>query len=177
MMHAFLALACLIVLIVIALQDYFVPSLRNATISSGLTGRYHVLLDVAYVPLAASMFTSFSGHLSMQILGGIAGIALLGVAATNTAWRFFDKLTDGQHSIWHTRLTITVFVSALLLQPPGDGHGRWMLTLLNLALPAAAYAYFATEKTGIDGIIIAASPAAEKLYVAGLCLWLIAWAL
>lgn len=175
MTHAFLALAALVLLIVIALQDYLVPSLRNATISSGLTGRYHVLLDVVYVPLAASMFMSFRGHLVMEILGGIAGLALVGVAATNTAWRFFDKLTDGQHSLWHTRLTLTVFVSALLLQIPGDQDGRWILTLLNLALPAAAYVYFATENTDIEGIVVAASPAAEKLYVAGLCLWLMVW--
>ena len=175
MTHAFLALAALVLLIVIALQDYLVPSLRNATISSGLTGRYHVLLDVAYVPLAASMFTSFGGHWVMQILAGISGAALLGVAATNTAWRFFDKLTDGQHALWHSRLTIVVFASALLLEVAGDRGGRWWLMLLNLALPAAAYWYFTTEKTDIEGIVVAASPAAEKLYVAGLCLWLMAW--
>lgn len=177
MTHAFLALAALALLVVIGLQDYLVPSLRNATISSGLTGRYHVLLDVAYVPLAASMFTSFGGHLVMQILAAIAGLALVGVAATNTAWRFFDRVTDGQHSLWHSRLTITVFASALLLQVAGDHGHRWLLTLLNLALPAAAYVYFATEKTDIEGIVIAASPAAEKLYVAGLCVWLFAWSL
>lgn len=175
MTHAYLAIACIAVLLVIALQDYLVPSLRNATVSSGLTGRYHVALDAVFLVLALVMFTSFRGHWLMEVLAAIAGLALVGVAATNTAWRFFDKLTDGEHSLWHTRLTITVFVSALLLQVAGDHGARWWLTALNLALPAAAYVYFATEKTDIEGIVVAASPAAEKLYVAGLCLWLIAW--
>lgn len=175
-MTHFLAFAAILLLAAIALQDFLVPSLRNATISSGLTGRYHVLLDVAYVPLAVAMFTSFYGRLAMQILGGVAGALLIGVAATNTAWRFFDRITDGQHARWHSRLTIALFVTAILLQIPGDGHGRWMLTVLNLALPAAAYAYFALLwPTRVDGVLVAASPAAEKLYVAGLCIWLMAW--
>lgn len=175
MTHAFLALACLVLLGVIALQDYFVPSLRNETISSGLTGRYHVLLDVAYLPLAAAMLLSFRGHWLMEILAGTAAIALLGVAATNTAWRFFDQLTDGQHSLWHTRITIVVFGSALLLQVAGDQGGRWGLTLLNVAVPAIAYEYFSRRKAPLGGMVVAPGPAAEKLFVAGLCLWLITW--
>ena len=177
MTHAFLALACLALLAVIALQDYFYAPLRNETISAGLTGPYHVLLDIAYVPLAASMFTSFGGHWLMEVLGGVAAIALLGVAATNTAWRFFDKLTDGQHSLWHSRLTLVVFVTALLLQIPGDRGALWLLTALNVAIPGLCYAYFHFRKTNVDGTVIAASPAAEKLFVLGLSVWLIAWAL
>lgn len=168
MIQVFLAAAALALLVIIALQDYLVPSLRNATISSGLTGRYHVLLDVIYVVLAVALVMAFTAHVGREVLAAVSAIALVLTAATNTAWRWFDKLTDGQHSKLHSIFTLIVFVSALLLEIVSGGY--WWL--LNVALPAAAYFYFTTEKTDIEGIVVAASPAAEKLYVAGLCIWL-----
>lgn len=170
-----LALSCLALLLVIATQDYLYKPLRNETISAGLTGPYHVLLDVSYVPLSAALVLSFHGL--MAVFASIAAVALLLVAATNTAWRFFDALTDGQHSLWHSRFTLVVFASALALQVAGDHGHWWALTGINVLVPAAAYAYFHFKKTDIDGVDIAASPAAEKLYVAGLCVWLIVWSL
>jgi hypothetical protein len=178
--HVFLALACLVLLGVIAAQDYLVPALRNQTISAGLTGPYHALLDASYVPLAAALFLAFRSHALMELFAVIAAIALLLVAATNTAWRFFNALTDGQHSLWHSRFTLVVFTSALALQLAGDHGWRWWLTGANVAIPAAAYAYFRFRPTPIKVMSIAplhASPAAEKLFVTGLCVWLIAWAL
>lgn len=175
MSHAFLALACLLLLGVIAAQDYLVPALRNETISAGLTGPDHVLLDAAYVPLAVALLLAFDGW--MELFAAIAAVSLVAVAATNTAWRFFDSLTDGEHALWHSRFTLAVFTSALALQLAGDHGWLWWLTALNVAIPVVAYAFFRFEKTNIDGTVISASPAAEKLYVAGLCIWLIAWAL
>jgi hypothetical protein len=175
MSHVFLALACLALLLVIAAQDYLVPALRNETISAGLTGKEHALLDASYVPLAAALCLAFTGW--MEVFAVIAAVALLLVAATNTAWRFFDLITDGAHSTWHSRFTLVVFTSALALQVSGDHGWWWALTAANVAIPAACYAYFHYRATIIDGVSVAASPAAEKVFVLGLCVWLIAWAL
>lgn len=173
--HLFLALACLALLLVIATQDYLVPGLRNSTISAGLTGPYHVLLDAAYVPLAAALLLAFHGW--MELFAVIAAVALLLVAATNTAWRWFDLITDGGHAKLHSIFTLVVFAAALALQFVGDHGWRWGLTIANVVVPAFCYAYFHVRTVTIRGVTIQASPAAEKLYVAGLCLWLIVWAL
>ena len=173
MSHVFLALSCIALIGAIAAQDYLVPSLRNATISSGLTGPYHWVLDGTYVVLAAALCIAFTRHHLMEALAVISAIALILTAATNTFWQYVDKLTNGQHSLWHSRFTIAVFVSALLLQIVGDKGKLWMITVATVALPAAAYAYFHFYKATVEGISIAASPAAEKLYVLCLCVWLI----
>lgn len=173
MTHAFLALACLALLLVIAAQDWLYKPLRNETISAGLTGPYHVALDAAYVPLAAALCLNFSGHPLMRVFAVISAVALILVAATNTAWRFFDLVTDGAHALWHSRFTLAVFTSALALQIAGDHGWRWGLTALNVLVPGAIYAYFHYRATIIDGVSVAASPAAEKAFVGFLCLWLI----
>lgn len=178
MTYAFLTLSCLALLGVIAAQDYLYKPLRNETISAGLTGPYHALLDISYVPLAAALCIAFDGW--MELFAMVAAAALLLVAATNTAWRFFDGLTDGEHALWHSRFTLVVFASALALQLAGDRGSLWWLTAANVAIPAAAYAYFRFRPTEIKAMSISAleaSPAAEKLYVLGLCVWLIVWAL
>ena len=168
-----LALSCIALLLVIAAQDFLVPALRNETISAGLTGRYHALLDASYLPLAAALCFAFTGW--MQLFATIAAVALLLVAATNTAWRWFDALTDGQHAVWHSRFTIVVFTSALALQVAGDHGWRWSLTVANVAIPGACYAWFHFRPTIVKGTLVEASPAAEKLYTLGLCAWLIVW--
>jgi len=175
--HAFLILSCISLLAVIAAQDWLVPALRNQTISSGLTGPMHVLLDAVYVPVALSVALGFSGHPAMEVLAGISAAALILVAVTNTAWAWVDRITKGKHSLWHSRFTLVVFVSVLLLEVIGDHGTLWGFTALNIIVPASAYAYFHLRPTNIDGVVVAASPAAEKLYVLGLCVWLIAWAL
>lgn len=177
MSHSFLALSCLALLAMIGVQDYLVPALRNETISSGLRGPLHWWLDGTYLVLAVALCASFIGKPIMQALADIAALALILTAATNSFAPWVDKLTGGQHSLWHTRFTIVVFVSALVLQLVGDSGQLWWLTAANLILPIMAYAYFRFIPTTLSGVLIAASPAAEKLYVAGLCFWLIAWAL
>jgi hypothetical protein len=172
-----LALACLALLGVIAAQDWLYKPLRNETISAGLTGPYHALLDASYVPLAAALWFAFDGHPLMRLFGTIAGAALLLVALTNTAWRLVDRFTAGGHALWHSRFTLLVFTSALALQLAGDHGWLWWLTAANVAIPGACYAWFHWRRTDIAGTIIAASPAAEKLYVLGLCSWLIVWGL
>jgi hypothetical protein len=164
-----LALTAAALLCVIATQDWLVPSLRNATISSGLTGPYHVMLDVAYVPLAAALLFAVQGSLATHVFADIAALALLLVAATNTAWRWFDALTDGGHAKWHSRFTLIVFLSAIAMQCAADHGGWWTWTLWNALLPAGIYFYFLPGNRVIDGVAIAASPAAEKAFVALLC--------
>lgn len=172
--HLLLALSSLALLGVIATQDYLVAPLRNETISSGLTGQYHVALDLAYVPLAIALCVSFSG--AMAVLGALSALCLILVAVTNTAWRFTDKITDGQHAKWHSRFTLAVFILALILQLAGD-KGHYALTIANVLIPGAIYGFFHFKPTVIKGVAIEASPAAEKAFVALLCSWLIVWAL
>lgn len=175
MTHAFLALACIALLGTIAAQDYLVPALRDQTISAGLTGPYHWYLDASYVPLSAALCLPFHGW--MELFGIVAAVALLLVAATNTFHTFVDRLTGGKHSLWHSRFTLIVFTSAIALQMAGDHGWWWGLTIANVLFPGACYLYFRMVGTDIDGTEIAASPAAEKLFVLGLCIWLILWAL
>lgn len=177
MPHIYLVLSCLALLGVIAAQDWLYAPLRNETISAGLTGPYHWWLDAAYVPVSLSVALSFAGHPWMEVLGVIAAISLLLVAATNTFHVFVDKITKGQHALWHSRFTLVVFCSVLLLEVLGDHGWRWWLTALNVAIPAACYGYFHFIGADVDGTEIAASPAAEKLYVLGLSIWLIVWTL
>jgi len=173
-----LAISAIALLAVIAVQDFLVPALRNKTISSGLTGPDHVLLDAAYVPLAASMFLAFLGQGWLEAsLAAIAAVSLVLVAVTNTAWKWVDSLSKGQHATWHSRFTVAVFISALAVQAVANHGWYWLLTALNVLVPGACYAYFHYRKTTVDGVVIQASPAAEKLYVAGLCTWLAMWGL
>ena len=173
MPHTFLALSCVALLLTIAAQNLWWPPLRNETISAGLTGRYHVLLDASYLPLSVALCLNFRGHIAMEIFAWIAALALLLVAATNTAWRWFDALTDGGHSKLHSAFTLVVFTSALALQVAGDSGWRWGMTIANVVVPAMIYAYFHVRPTVIRGVTVQASPAAEKAYVTLLCLWLI----
>lgn len=173
--HIILALSCLSLLCVIAAQDWLVPSLRNNTISAGLTGPYHVMLDVSYVPLSLTLLVAFTGW--MELWATIAAVSLLMVAATNTAWNFFNSITNGEHALWHSRFTIAVFVSAILLQLSGDHGWMWGLTVANVVIPTIAYLLFHFDRISVKGTIIKASPAAEKLFVVGLCIWFIVGAL
>jgi hypothetical protein len=93
---------------------------------------------------------------------------------TNTAHGWVDSITNGQHALWHSRFTILVFVSVLALEVVGDQGWRWWITAANVLVPVAIYAWFRFRPTIIGGVEIAASPAAEKAYVLGLCIWLIA---
>lgn len=177
MNHVFLTLACVGLLATIAAQDWLYPALRNETISSGLTGPFHAALDAAYVPVALAVALGFLAHPLMEILAVIAAGALILVAVTNTAWVWVDKVTKGQHALWHSRSTIVVFASVLALEVVGDHGAFWWLTLANVLVPGAIYAWFRYRPTSIGGVVVAASPAAEKCFVLGLTVWLITWAL
>lgn len=176
-MKLYLVLTCIALLGVIAAQDDLVPALRNETISRGLSGPYHWYLDAAYLLLAIAIVGASSGFF-MRLFAVLAALALVATAFTNTFATLVDKWTAGQHSLWHTRATIAVFVAAFLVELTGDQSTlRVALTVLTVAAPAIAYLWFEYRPTTIQGVTVAASPAAEKLYVTGLCLWFIAWAL
>lgn len=172
MMKLYLALAGIALLVVIAAQDYLYVPLRNETISKGLAGPYHWFLDAAYLMLAIPLIGATSGW--MRVWGTIAAASLLLVASTNTFAATWDRWTGGKHSLWHSRFTIVVFASALLLQCSGDTGWLKYFTVANVIAPAVAYLYFMMVDTVIDGVHIAPSPAAEKLAVAGLCFWFLA---
>lgn len=176
-MKFYLIIACLALLGVIAAQDDLIPALRNDTISKGLSGPYHWYLDASYVLLAIAIVGASSGT-AMHILTVIAGLALGATAFTNTFATLVDKWSGGKHSLWHTRSTIVVFVAAFLVELSGDQNTiRIALTVFTILAPTIAYLWFRYRPTIIKGVMVAASPAAEKLYVAGLCLWFISWAL
>lgn len=174
MTHVFLALASLALLGMVGVQNYLVPALRQETISSGLTGPLHWGLDASYAILAAVLGVGFWGHGLMEGVAFVAALALLLTAATNTFAGLVDRLTGGKHSLWHSRFTVVVFASALVLEIIGDHGGLWWLTLANVLVPGAIYAWFRYRPTSIGGVVVAASPAAEKAYVTLLCVWLIA---
>jgi hypothetical protein len=175
-MNVALILSCIALLLTIAAQDFWYAPLRNETVSSGLTGPYHVLLDASYIPLAAVLCFYFNGQPWPMFFAVVAAVSLLIVAASNTAWRWFDTLTDGEHTDVHSSATLVVFISALMLQMVTNHGWHWWLTVANVLVPVECYFYFHYKPTVINGITIAASPAAEKLYITGLCVSLIALA-
>lgn len=169
-----LALAAIALLGVVAAQDELIPALRNKTISSGLTGPYHWYLDASYLVLAIAIMLSVRGW--MAVWGTIAALALIATAFTNTCGDLIDRIYGGGfHSILHTRATIIVFVTALLMEL-SSGRLVW-LTVATVVAAAVCYAWFEYRPTVISGVMVAASPAAEKLAVSLLCVWFIVWAL
>lgn len=165
MSHAFLALASLALVGMIGTQNYLVPSLRQETISAGLTGPLHWWLDGSYLALAVALILGTAGHPLMQVIATVSALALILTAVTNTFGAFVDRITGGKHSLWHSRFTTVVFVSALALEGVGNHGELWGLTAVGIAAPATIYA------------LTTRSDYAEKLAVLGICIWLIAWAM
>ncbi|HXS14468.1 MAG TPA: hypothetical protein VN734_17345 [Acidobacteriaceae bacterium] len=172
--HLALALAALALPIVIAWQDFLVPSLRNNTISAGLYQKMADwrVLDLSYVALSTSLVLAFAGTGFWSTgLAVIAALSLLVVGASNSFSDFFDKFVD--HSVVHSSATISVFISAFALQLVNDHGWLWAVSGLTAAFPLAAYLFFTYRPTVIQGVTVAPSPAAEKLFVSWLCCWLI----
>jgi hypothetical protein len=172
-LHPSLALACVALLGVMAAQEYLYKPLRDETISSGLTGPYHWWLDASYVLLALALVGAFSTSEALP-LALISAVALIMTGATNTFGAWIDKHV-ADHSELHSAFTIIVFASALVLQMVNDDGFAWWLTVASIVLPAIAYLYFHFHPTTVKGVLIQASPAAEKIYVLMLCVWLISW--
>lgn len=160
-----LALAATGLLAVIAWMDYKYPPLRSETISAGLTGPYHRWLDAAYVVLAAALIWRADTHAWAEIVAIITGLALIATAVTNTFHAWVDKLSGGNHSLWHSRFTTVVFVGGLLFEMMGNHGALWWLTGANVAIPLGVY--LASRR----------SDYAEKAAVALMCFWLVVWSL
>lgn len=177
--HLLLIAACVFLLGTIAFQDYSVTALRNETVSSGLTGPLHWLLDASYVPIAVMLPVVFATSFLPFALALISSIALLLVASTNTFHVWWDAETGGNHARWHSRFTLVVFIASIVLQVVADFQHPAMsaLTVFSVIVPSAVYVYFHLESTDIDGTVVAASPAAEKALITFLCLYYIVWCL
>jgi len=160
MTHLYLAFACLVLLAVVAVQDYLVPALRQETISSGLTGHYHVALDAAFVVLAVALVLAFRGHGIASLLadGAAAFLILTGATGTLTA-----HIPQGER--WHTICTAVTFVLAIMLQFVSNDHNGalWVITLGGMLFPIATH------------YLVPNPSVTEKVGVTQLCLWLIAW--
>lgn len=164
-LHLFLALASLAIVAVVAVQDYFVPSLRQESISAGLTGPYHWYLDASYLVLSSALVIAFEKTPGAW-LATISASALILTAATNTFGTWVDTFTEGQHALWHSRFTAVVFLSALALEcVMNHGAFMWSLTAANVLAPLVVYALSGN------------SPYTEKIGVLVLCTWLVAWSL
>lgn len=163
----FLALAALALLGAIAAQDWLVPTLRNETVSSGLDGPKHGLLDAAYLVLAVALVLGFRAHPLTEAFAIITAIALVLSGVANTAWRWTDRVTGGKHELWHLRFTIVIFAAAAAVEVTADvGRGAlWAVSAAGALVPAAVWGL--TQRTDY----------AEKVGVLLLCFWLIVWAL
>jgi hypothetical protein len=175
MIHLPLALACIALLGTIAAQEYLYTPLRDETISAGLTGPYHWWLDLSYVILAWALVQAF-GHTWSEPFAFVSACALVMTAATNTFGTWIDQHI-GNHSELHSGFTIVTFAGALVLQMVTDNGWQWWLTVASILLPLVGYLYFHFKPTSIKGVLIQASPAAEKIFVLLLCIWLTAWSL
>lgn len=173
MIDLFLAASALLLLVVIAVQNYFNPSLRQETISDGLysTVPDHWLLDGAYIVLATALALAFDGLGFTELLALVAGGALLVTAVTNTFSDWVDKITNGFHSKLHSIFTIVMFLSMLVLEATQNRGWLWGLWGAGIALPIAVFGLFNRFKSwGIK-----AGPIAEKTAVTLLSTWLITW--
>jgi hypothetical protein len=170
----FLIIAAILLLIVIVVQDYLYPPLREETISDGLYGPYHWYLDAAYVVLATALVMAFDGEWIADVAAG----ALMVTAITNTFSGWVDKIKAGLHTTLHTWFSILMYISMLGLEAThnnssGMSSGMWWLSGLGIVFPVAIYGLFQVDKS----LKIAAGPAAEKMAVLSLCVWLIVWSL
>jgi hypothetical protein len=166
----FLTLAALLLLAVIAFQNYKYPQLRELTVSDGLYSSVpdHWMLDAVYVVLATTLALAFSGLGLAAILAYFAGGALLVTGASNTFSVWVDKVTNGLHNKIHSYLSIGMFLSMLGVQAVSDHGWLWYLSGAGIVVPGIVYAVSKPLK-------IAAFPAAEKAAIFFLCVWLIAW--
>jgi hypothetical protein len=160
--HTFLALAALALLGVVAVQNYWVPLLRQKTISSGLTGPYDGLLLAAFALLSAALVLAFRHQGAGEyIADAAAGFLVL----TGVSGRFSDDLPDGE--LWHTRFTAVTFVLAITLQFVMNGHNAALWVITGGAILYALTTHFLVSNASVT----------EKVGVTGLCLWLAAWGL
>jgi len=165
--HYAVALAALIVIGVIVAQDVTFAPFRQQTISQGLNGPGHVALDAAFGFLAIALVWVSRGHVALEICASVAALGLVGISVTNTAWRWVDDLAGklGGHEKWHLMFTVIVFVGAAAFEVVGDRGALGWTSGANLLAPLIVWAL--TKKQDVT----------EKIAVALLCYWLIAWAL
>ncbi len=165
----FLALAALLLLAVIAYQNYLYPQLRQLTISDGLYSDVpnHWMLDGSYVILATALVLAFKGKGISELLAYFAGGCLMITAFSNTFSVWVDKVTGGLHDKIHTWATIAMLLTMLVL----EGHiSGWKWVAANTMIPAVVGLAAKLSKKVVPG------PAAEKAGVAVLCSWLISLA-
>lgn len=171
-MSPFLLIAALLLLIVIGVQNYLYPPLREETISDGLYGPYHWFLDGSFIILSIALGLTFIGKGFIEEGLAIGGaIALMMTAITNTFSTWIDKITNGLHNKLHAYFTGVVFLTMIGLEINQDHGNWWWLTGVTLLLPVAVVGLCQIFKH------IKIGPAAEKAGVFGLCLWLIAYAI
>jgi hypothetical protein len=171
----FLFVACLLLLGVIALQDYKYPQLRGATISDGLYNLVpdHWMLDAAFVAIAAALaYTACDTAALPKALAWFASGTFMLVAASNTFSVWVDKVTGGLHNKIHTYATIAVFAAVLSLEGTQDKNNHFLvgLSAAGVLLPVASYIALKKSK-------LLPGPFAEKLAVTLMCAWLSVWSM
>lgn len=155
-----LSVAALLLVAVIAYQNWKTPQLRTLTISDGLyqDAPNYWMLDIAYVGMAFAMSYHFQNILAYA---ASAAFVVTGIADTLSKW--VDTVTGGLHSKIHDFGTAAVFLLALTLEAVSNHTlGMWILSIASVALPALAYKLLPKYP----------GPFAEKIAVFLLCVWL-----
>lgn len=161
--HLFLAIAAFGVCAAWALQDYLVPVLRQKSISSGLTGPYHLVLLGSFFLLSLSLVISFKGGTLVQ--HALAVAAAVGLTLTGASGTWTTELGANGEKI-HASLTAVTFVLAIALQLVSN-HTASMWGITGLAIAVAGTTHF----------LVANASVTEKVGVLGLCAWLVAYSL
>jgi hypothetical protein len=162
MTNIFLAAAAALVPAVVTVQNALIPKLRQQSISSGLTGPYHALLDASFAALSVALALAFAhGTVAQRVLAYAAGALLVATGVTGT-WT--DKIKDGEKL--HTIFTALTFGAALMLQAVSNQSAP-MWTITGAGIAAAAVTHY----------LVPVASVTEKIGVLGLCAWLIGWAL
>jgi hypothetical protein len=165
--------AALFLMIAIIIQNIMYPPLREDTISDGLYQEVptYWTLDLTYAFLCIALVLAFwdQGDWA-RLLSCVTAASLAITAFSNTCSVWIDKVTHGLHNKIHTSATIAMFLSVIALETELDHGWFWWLTAAGVGLPIALYAVLAKLKTKL-----LPGPAAEKLAVALLCGWMIAW--
>lgn len=163
--HLLLAVGALSILVVVVAQDILVRKLQQESISSGLTGPYHWVLDGAFLLLAVALYLAFQHGTDWQkwlSAGSAVSLVLTGISGTWTTW--LNKYTNGEKV--HVIFTALTFSLALALQVVSNHDvGMWGMTVWGVLA------------AGVTHYLVANASVTEKIGVLGLCGWLVAWAL
>jgi len=147
-----------------ALIEYLRPKLRSRPISSGLTGRYHLYLDVGFAAMALAFF--WGAYITTGIVSIVAVVVAIGVLGAMGSRSFWWGAQYANHL--HIASSATAFIGALIFEflLSARIHYLWPLAI---AYPLIVFAVW--WKARLD------TPLQEKTAALMICLFLLVWGL